>query len=75
MSQRAVKPKNNQPHKAKTVKDYLEEQELQVLPHPPYSPDLWLLAVTSGCSLHSRSGKEDLLWFLPYMGMAAMLVM
>ena len=40
MSQWAVKPKNNQPHKAKIVKDYLEEQELQVLPHPPYSPDL-----------------------------------
>ena len=44
MPQRAVKPKkkkkNNQPHKEKIVKDYLEEQELQVLPHPPYSPDL-----------------------------------
>ena len=31
---------NASPHKAKIVKDYLEEQELQVLPHPPYSPDL-----------------------------------
>ena len=27
-------------HKAKIVKDYSEEQELQVLLHPPYSPDL-----------------------------------
>ena len=31
---------NPSPDKAKTVKDYLEEQQLQVLPHPPYSPDL-----------------------------------
>ena len=35
------------PHKAKIVKDFLEEQELQVLSHPPYSPylapcDFWL---------------------------------
>ena len=28
------------PIKQKIVKDYVEEQELQVLPHPPYSPDL-----------------------------------
>ena len=31
---------NANPHKAKIVKDYIEEQELQVLPNPPYSPDL-----------------------------------
>ena len=31
---------NASPHKAKIVKDYSEEQELQVLPHPPCSPDL-----------------------------------
>ena len=36
------------PHKATIVKHYLEELELQVLPHPPYSSDLapcdfWLL--------------------------------
>ena len=41
------------PHKAKIVKHYIEELELQVLPHPPYSSDL--APVTSGCSLHSRS--------------------
>ena len=27
-------------HKAKIVKDYIEEQELQVLAHPAYSPNL-----------------------------------
>ena len=31
---------NASPHKAKIVKDYIEEQELQVLPNPPYSPNL-----------------------------------
>ena len=31
---------NASPHKTKIVKDYLEKQGLQVLPHPPYSPDL-----------------------------------
>ena len=44
---------NASPHKAKIVKDYLEEQELQVLPNPPYCPTL--PPVTSSCSLHSRS--------------------
>lgn len=31
---------NASPHKSKVVKKYLEDQQLQVLPHPPYSPDL-----------------------------------
>ena len=31
---------NASPHTAKIVKDYLEEQGLQVFPHPPYSPDI-----------------------------------
>ena len=31
---------NASPHKAKIVKHYLEEQGLQVFPHPPYSSDL-----------------------------------
>ena len=31
---------NASPHKAKIVKDYSEKQELQVLPHLPFSPDL-----------------------------------
>ena len=35
-----LKHDNASPHKAKIVKDYLEKQELQVLPHPPYSPNL-----------------------------------
>ena len=46
-------------HKETVVKDYFEEQELQVLLHPPYSPDLAPPPpppppppVTSGCSLY-----------------------
>ena len=31
---------NARPHVAKSVKSYLEQQELTVIRHPPYSPDL-----------------------------------
>ena len=45
---------NASSHKAKIVKGYFEEQELQVLPHPPYSPDVapcdfWLLPTLKEC--------------------------
>ena len=31
---------NARPHVAKPVKTYLETLQLEVLPHPPYSPDI-----------------------------------
>ena len=31
---------NARPHVAKSVKTYLETLKLEVLPHPPYSPDI-----------------------------------
>lgn len=31
---------NASPHKAKAVTEYLKEQRITALPHPPYSPDL-----------------------------------
>ena len=31
---------NARPHVAKPVKNYLENVEWEVLPHPPYSPDI-----------------------------------
>ena len=57
---------NASPHKAKIVKDYLEEQELQVLPHPPYSPDLapcdfWLFPTLKECLAGRKFyGLQDL---------------
>ena len=32
------------PHKATATVQYLEGEKLQVLPHPPYIPDYWLLS-------------------------------
>ena len=31
---------NAAPHKAKIVTEYLQKERVEVLPHPPYSPDL-----------------------------------
>ena len=31
---------NAAPHKSKIVDDYLNENKVRILPHPPYSPDL-----------------------------------
>ena len=31
---------NAAPHKAGVVKEYLKKERVEVLPHPPYSPDL-----------------------------------
>ena len=33
---------NASSHKSKEVRDYLAEQKVKVLPHPPYSPDFVL---------------------------------
>ena len=57
---------NASPHKAKIVEDYLEEQELQVLPNPPYSPDLapcdfWLFPTLKECLAGRKFyGLQDL---------------
>ena len=32
-------------HKSATVQEYLKESGLDILDHPPYSPDLYLLVV------------------------------
>ena len=37
---------NARPHDAKVVKTYLEKLKWEVLPHPPYSPDVLPLTIT-----------------------------
>ena len=42
---------NARPHVAKAVKKYLETLKWNVLPHPPYSPDILI----TGCSEYNKS--------------------
>ena len=51
---------NTPAHKSATVQEYLKESGLDVLDHPPYSPDLspcdfWLFSKTTGNAVVSAT--------------------